>query len=100
MTAYLILTQTVKDMGRYGSEYIPQVLPFLTKYGAEVVVAEFDAKPMQGNPPKSVVVLRFPSEQAIRNFIDDPAYQPVKKIRMDITVDGNAVIAPEFKMPG
>jgi uncharacterized protein (DUF1330 family) len=57
------------------------------------------AKPLEGDPAKGVVVLRFPSEHAIRDFLDDPGYQPVKKIRMGITVDATAVMAPEFKMP-
>jgi uncharacterized protein (DUF1330 family) len=76
------------------------VLPFLAKYKAEVLVAEMEAKSLEGDPPKGVVVLRFPSEQAIRDFLSDPDYQPVKQIRMGVTVNANAVMAPEFKMPG
>src|SRR5262245_22148945 len=100
MSAYFILTQTVTDPQKYMQEYVTRVLPFLAKYKAEVVVAEMEAKPLQGNPAKGVVVLRFPSEQAIRDFHDDPEYQPVKQIRLGLTVDADAVMAPEFKMPG
>jgi uncharacterized protein (DUF1330 family) len=100
MSAYFILTHTISDPAKYGQEYVPAVLPFLAKYKAEVVVADLDAKPLEGSPAKGVVVLRFPSEQAIRDFLADPDYQPVKKIRMGITMNGNAVMAPEFKMPG
>ena len=100
MSAYFILTQTVTDPQRYGQEYIAKVLPFLAKYKAEVIVAELQAKPLQGDPATGVVVLRFPSEQAIQNFVSDPDYQPIKKIRMGLTKNANAVMAPEFKMPG
>jgi len=100
MSAYFVLTHTVNDPQKYAQEYIPGVMPFLAKYKAEVVVAEMAAKPLEGDPAKGVVVLRFPSEQAIQDFLDDPAYQPVKKIRTGITVNANAVMAPEFKMPG
>jgi len=100
MSAYFILTHTVTDQQKYAEVYIPGVLPFLAKYKADVIVADFEAKPLQGQPAKGVVVLRFPSEQAIRDFVDDPAYQPVKQIRLDITTNANAVMAPEFKMPG
>lgn len=96
MSAYVILTQTINDLQRYTQEYIPGVVPFLSKHGAEVLVADFEAKPLEGKPVKSVVVLRFPSEQAIRDFYDDPGYQPVKQIRLGITTNGNAVIAPAF----
>ena len=100
MSAYYILTQTITNQQRYAQEYIPGVLPFLAKYKAEIVVAEMEAKPLQGEPAKGAVVLRFPSEQAIRDFVSDPDYQAVKQIRLDITVNAHAMMAPEFKMPG
>jgi len=100
MSAYYILTQTVTDPQKYGQKYIAKVMPFLAKHGAEVIVAELEAKPLQGEPATGVVVLRFPSEQAIQNFDSDPDYQPIKKIRLSLTKNANAVMAPEFKMPG
>jgi uncharacterized protein (DUF1330 family) len=98
-SAYFILTHTISDPQKFRQEYVAGVLPFLAKHKAEVVVSELDAQPLEGSPAKGVVVLRFPSEQAIRDFLADPGYQPVKKIRMGITVNDNAVMAPEFKMP-
>ena len=100
MSAYFVLTHTITDPQKYRQEYVPAVMPFLAKHKAEVVVAELEAKPLEGTPSKGVVVLRFPSEQAIRDFLTDPDYQPVKQIRMGITTNGNAVMAPESKMPG
>ena len=100
MTAYFVLTHTITDPNKYRQDYIPGVMPFLAKHKAEVVVAELDAQALEGSPAKGVVVLKFPSEQAIRDFLNDPGYQPVKKIRMGMTVNGNAVMAPEFKLPG
>ena len=99
MSTYFILTQTITDVQKYREQYIPGVMPFLAKHKAEVVVAEFDAQPLEGAPAKGVVVLRFPSEQAVRDFLADPGYQPVRKIRMSLTINGNAVMAPEFRMP-
>ena len=54
----------------------------LAKYEAEVVVADMQAAPLQGTPAKGVAVLRFPSEQAIRDRLADPGYQPVKQVRL------------------
>ena len=99
MAAYYILTHTVTDIERYRQEYIPQVFPFITKYDGEVVVGCFDAEPLQGKPEKGVVVIRFPSEQAVRDFMNDPEYQPVKEVRLTLTTNANAVLAPEFQMP-
>ena len=99
MSAYFILTQTITDTERYQKEYIPGVLPFLAKYKGEVLAAEFETEPLQGDPPKRAVVIRFPSEQAIRDFMDDPDYKPHKDLRISITTNANAVMAAEFKMP-
>ena len=99
MSAYFVLTHTITDPQKYREAYVPGVIPFLAKHKGEVVVAELEAKPLEGTPSKGVVVLRFPSEQAIRDFLTDWDYQPVKQIRMGITTNGNAVMAPEFKMP-
>jgi uncharacterized protein (DUF1330 family) len=99
MSAYFILTQTVTDTQKYFEDYVARVLPFLAKYRAEVVVGEMEATPLQGTPAKGVVVLRFPSEQAIHDFVSDPDYQPIKEIRMSLTKNANAVMAPAFKMP-
>ena len=100
MAAYYILTHTITDLEKYRGEYIPQVLPFIAKYDGEIVVASFDAEALQGNPETGIVVLRFPSEDAVRGFANDPEYQPVKELRLSVTTNGNAVLAPEFQMPG
>ena len=99
MPAYFILTHTITDTDRYQKEYIPGVLPFLAKHKGEVIVAEFETKPLQGDPPKGAVVIPFPSEQGIRDFMEDPEYKPLKDLRISITTGANAVMAPEFKMP-
>lgn len=100
MSAYFILTQTVIDPQKYGREYVARAMPFLTKYKAEVIVADFRATPLEGDPAEAVVILRFPTEQAIRNWLGDPDYQPIKEIRVSLTTNATAVMAPEFKMPG
>ena len=99
MAAYFILTQTVTDQTAYSEQYIPGVLPFLAKYGAEVLVAAFATEALQGEPADGVVVLRFPSEQAIRDFLNDPDYRPLKDLRLRITTNASAVLAPEFEWP-
>lgn len=99
MSAYYILMQTATDPPAFVREYVAQVIPFLAKYQADVVVSTLEAIPLQGDPAKGVVVLRFPSEQAIRNWLSDPDYQPIKAIRMSLTTNANAVMARAFRMP-
>lgn len=100
MSAYYILTQTVTDPQKYGQEYVAKVLPFLAKYMAEIIVGELEATPLQGEPARGIVVLRFPSEQTIRKWLNDPDYRAIKQVRMSLTTNANAVMAPAFKMPG
>ena len=100
MSAYFVLMHSVTDQEKYLEAYVSKVLPLLAHHKAEVVVADFAAKPVQGAPPEAVVVVRFPSEQAIRDFLADPVYQPLLQIRLGLTKNGQAVIAPEFNMAG
>ena len=46
------------------------------------------------------VVLRFESEEAALAWYADPAYQPLKKIRLDSSDHGNLVLAKQFVLPG
>ena len=96
MAAYLVLMQEVNDVDRYRNEYLPGVRPFLQKYGAEVLVAGYDAEPAEGEPPNSTVVIRFADTEAVWGFLNDPGYQPVKEIRFSVTSRGQMVVAPEF----
>lgn len=95
MTAYAALTQKVADLDKYVGEYMPEVGPLLEKYGIEVVVAHFGATAVEGSAD-SVVILRAESEDALRNFYDDPDYAGLKALRQSITLDQNMLVAPEF----
>ena len=96
MAAYLVLMQQVDDIDRYRAEYLPGLRPFLKKYGAEVLVAGFDAEPAEGEPPNSTVVLRFADAASAWGLLNDPDYRPVKEVRFSVTSRGQAVVAPEF----
>src|ERR1017187_180122 len=100
MAAYLVLMQEIHDMDRYRNEYLPGVRPFLQKYGAELLVAGFDAEPAEGEPPNSTVVIRFADAEAAWGFLNDPDYQPVKEVRLSTTTRGQMVVAPEFAPAG
>jgi uncharacterized protein (DUF1330 family) len=99
MAVYFILTQTITDPERYRTEYLPAVQPFLRKYRGEVLVADHSATPVQGDPPASVVVIRFPSDELLNGFLDDPDYWSVKELRLAITTNAHAVMATQFQAP-
>ena len=92
MSAYVIVSYDIVDREAY-EPYLAGVVPVLKKHGAEIVVADFDAKPLEGELRSVYVVLRFPSEEAARAWHDDPDYAPVKQLRYETCENNNMVIA-------
>lgn len=98
MAVYVIVGYDITDPKGFDG-YVPGVMPLLQKHGAEVVAADFESEALEGAARKVNVVLKFPSEEAARNWYNDPAYGPVKQIRLNSTEGGYAAIAKEFKAP-
>ena len=98
MAVYFIVSYDIEDTQAYEA-YVPGVLPLLKKHKAEVLVADYQAKPIEGQEREVNVVIRFESEETAMDWYNDPAYGPVKKIRFDTTSNGTAVLAKEFIPP-
>ena len=98
MAVYIIVSYDVADPKAYES-YAPGVMPLLQKHGAEILVADPEAKTLEGQSRGVNVVLKFDSEEAAMNWYNDPDYQPLKKIRLDATKNGTAVLSKEFVLP-
>ncbi|MCH7974706.1 MAG: DUF1330 domain-containing protein [Bacteroidetes bacterium] len=64
-----------------------------------MVVADFEAKTIEGQGRDVNVVLKFESEETAMNWFNDPAYTPVKKIRLDSTANGTLILVKEFVPP-
>ena len=98
MSAYIIAVYDILDAKHYSS-YVPAVVPLLKKHGADILVAEYDARPLEGERRSVYVVLRFESEEAALGWYHDPAYESVKKIRLDSCDNNNLVLAKHFAPP-
>ena len=98
MAAYYVLTHSITDVERYRREYIPATGAILAKHQGELIAVSLQAEVLQGKPPGGIAVVRFPSDEAVRAFVNDPEYQPLKKIRLEVTTNSSAVLVPEFKM--
>lgn len=96
MAVYVIGGYDITDPKGYEG-YVPGVVPLLRKHGAEILVADYESQPLEGEPRKVNVVLKFPSEEAARHWYDDPGYAQVRRIRLDTTEGGYIVMAKEFK---
>ena len=98
MSAYILASYDIVDSEGYEG-YVPGVVPLLAKHGAEILVADSDAKGLEGEKRGVYVVLRFESDEAALAWYNDPAYEPVKKIRVDSSESGSLVLAKEFVPP-
>lgn len=99
MTAYIIASYDIVDPESYGG-YVPGVIPLLQKHGAEVLVADYDAQALEGEKRSAYVVLRFASEEAALHWYNDPAYEPVRKVRLGSCANGNLALVKQFVPPG
>ena len=98
MSVYVIVSYDIKDPEGYEG-YVPAIVPLLEEHGAEILVADYDVKPMEGEKHGVYVVLRFDSEEAALAWYNDPAYEPVRKIRFDSCENNHLVLAKQFVPP-
>jgi uncharacterized protein (DUF1330 family) len=96
MTAYLVLDIEITDVPKF-EEYKRLVPPLVAKHGGVYLVRGGEHEVLEGDwHPRRVVLFRFPDRGAIHRFMDDPEYQPLKKMRLDsartrmVAVDGVA----------
>ena len=98
MAVYFIASYDIDDPQGYEA-YVPGVVPLLQKHGAQILVADYEAKTIEGQACGVNVVLRFETEEAAMNWYNDPDYGPVKQIRLASTSNGTALLAKEFVPP-
>ncbi len=98
MSVYVIVSYDIEDPEAYKG-YVPGVIPLLQKHSAEILVADYEAKTIEGQGRGVNVVLKFESEAAAMNWYNDPDYGPVKQIRLDSTTNGTMRLAKQFVPP-
>jgi uncharacterized protein (DUF1330 family) len=81
MSAYLIAMVRVDDVETY-KKYTAQTPALIEKYGGRFLVRGGAVTTLEGEPFKDrLVVLEFPSKEAIEKFYGSPEYQEVMKFR-------------------
>lgn len=92
MTVYVILDNEVHDPEGYAA-YMEAVPAFVKKHGGEYLVRGGDFEVMIGDwAPKRLVVFRYPNRDALSDMLNDPDYQPLKKIREAATTTHNLMV--------
>jgi len=81
MAAYLIVQSTINDEAQY-QKYRVAVEPLITRHGGEFVVKGGKVERLEGHHDgQRMVIIRFPSMDAIRAYRTSEEYDSVKKIR-------------------
>jgi uncharacterized protein (DUF1330 family) len=81
VSAYFIALINIHDSARY-EEYLAGFDEVFEQYLGEVVVVEDEARVLEGKWPASrTVVIRFPSEEALRAWYESPDYQSLARHR-------------------
>ena len=84
--AYLIGQIDVTDPNGYAKEYLPKAREIIKAHGGKLVAAAGAAATgsqvvaIDGNPPKRVIIYKYPSMEALLAWRNDPAYVQVRAI--------------------
>lgn len=83
---YFIGEIEVTNAEGYAKEYLPKAREIIKAHGGELVASGGAAgtgnqvMPVDGEPPKRVVIYRYPSADAVHAWRNDPAYEEIRKI--------------------
>ncbi|AYL97987.1 DUF1330 domain-containing protein [Mucilaginibacter celer] len=98
MNTYMIFSFDVADAEQF-APYGKAVMPVILKHHAEVLVADFGGKNLEGESRGTYAILKFRSEEEAMAFYNDPEYAPLKKLRMETTVNSTITLTKEFVRP-
>jgi uncharacterized protein (DUF1330 family) len=81
MPAYMVIESKVKDSTRY-QEYISLVPKTLDRYGGRYLSRGNRIIPLSGDwTPERMILLEFPDEWHIRDWLASPEYRAVAPLR-------------------
>ena len=79
---YVIANLVIDDSDRY-REYEKGFFPILKRFGGEFVTFDDSHETFEGTDPLvgRVIIFKFPSERAARDWYNDPDYQSLSEFR-------------------
>ena len=81
MSVYMIIESRVKDPETY-QRYIAEVPEIVARYGGRYLVRGGQVTPLLGGwTPERVIILEFPSEASIHQWLSSPEYQAIAPLR-------------------
>ena len=92
MAAYLIVDNVITDPKAY-DEYRRQAVPLVAQFGGRFLIRGGPISPLEGNwKPQRMVLIEFPSMEALQAWYDSPEYAPMRALRQAASI-GSVVAA-------
>ena len=100
MTAFYIGQHEIDDETAF-ADYLKQTIPFIEKHGGRYLTKVGTHEMLEGQRPSRVVVVEFPSKQAIKDWYNDPGYRPlVAKRHAAARPDSSALVGRRNPITG
>jgi uncharacterized protein (DUF1330 family) len=81
MAHYAIFDVEIRDLEKY-KEYMAQVKPLIEAASGRYLVRGGPHQVIEGDwQPRRLVIVEFPSAEAIKSFYESPVYQGLKELR-------------------
>jgi len=81
MSVYLLVEVKTRDPEKYG-QYINRVSQLVAHYGGRYLVRGGKITPLGGSwNPERIIILEFPSEAHIREWLSSPEYKAIAPLR-------------------
>ena len=80
MSVYMIIDSKIKNRDKY-IQYIEQVPPMVEKYGGRYHVRGGKIKALGAWKPERIILIEFPSEDNIRQWLASPEYGAIAPLR-------------------
>ena len=85
MKAYLVLDFAIHDLPGF-RPYIAKVPSYIERHGGKYIVRGVEPKAIEGDwSPERMVIIEFPTREKAENFLADPDFQELAKIRHKTT---------------
>jgi len=96
VTAYLIVEHSITDTEKF-KEYRVKVGPMIAQYGGRYLTRGGSHRFPEGGhwKPERVVIIEFPSMEALNAWYGAPEYQPLISLRKSCTSDMDMMIVLE-----
>src|SRR3974377_2247038 len=76
MTALYIGQHEIDDEAAF-ADYLKETMPFIERHGGRYFTKAGTHEMLEGQRTSRVVVVEFPSKQAIKDWYNDPGYRPL-----------------------